>query len=123
MAKAKKEPGTAKKSSKKNEPTGATAPAAPHIDTALAAQSAAAMLSARVDGAPSGAPATKPESSMFKKLKEGAGKPSLGGAAASVMGDANRKKSSPLHGFTKQVGHAQTGSNVTRMNVPRRTAG
>ena len=136
MAKAKKSetaaPSATKKPAAKSKaaakPTAkpAVAQAAPMVDTNLAAQAAARMLTAKAAGgrvAPSG---DKKETSTFKQLKESFSKPHAAGMGTmlnSTISTAAKKSNAPFHG-NKQVGHNQTfGADVSRNNVPRRTGG
>jgi len=132
MAKAKKSetaaPSATKKPAAKSKATAkpAIAQAAPMVDTNLAAQAAARMLTAKAAGglvAPSG---DKKETSTFKQLKESFSKPHAAGMGTmlnSTISTAAKKSNAPFHG-NKQVGHNQTfGADVSRNNVPRRTGG
>ncbi len=127
MAKAKKTSSkTAKKSS--NNATRPAAEPSPLIDAA--AVDAARLLAnrARLHAAP-GAPAPaaeqqKKESASFKQLKESIHHPAAN-AVSAAMGNAfgQQRSNLPLHGGN-QVAHNQTiGSNLSRINVPRRTNG
>jgi hypothetical protein len=123
MAKTSKTPKTTKssKSTKSAKPAsgGETPAGVPAVNTEQAAQSAAALLAARVK---LNAATLKPESAEFKKLKAGLGKPAIP-ATSSVLSSIGGTK--PAHGgFQQQVGHNQTiGNNVNRTGVPRRTSG
>jgi hypothetical protein len=125
MAKAKKPTASSAKSKKPASGKGFT-PAAPLIDTSLAASTAARMIAARnaQATAASTSPAEKPhESAAFKQLKEGLSKsaPALGGSLSPIAG---QNKSNLPHPFAKQVGRNQTfGADVNRSGVPRRTGG
>lgn len=105
------------KSSKAAPPAEVTSQ--PLVNTDQAAQSAAAMLAARVK---LGAASAKPESAEFKKLKAGSGKPVIP-ATSSLLSRIGSNK--PSHGgFSQQIGHNQTvGNNLNRTGVPRRTSG
>jgi hypothetical protein len=123
MAKAKKATSSAPKKTSKKSGAPAQPAGTPLIDTSLAAQQAAQLLAAKVEAPPAAAAAPKPESSLFKKLKEGLNKPHLSGGSILGTNAANRKPG-PLSGFTKQVGHNQTfGADINRAGVPRRTGG
>ena len=121
-------PKTAKKPAKAHAAKSApsTAPAAPLIDTGLAAHNAARMLAAGVSGKSVTPPAKtplRPESSMFKQLKSGLNKPST---ATSNLLDKTHGPSphKAPNAYNKQVGHNQTsGADPTRSGVPRRTNG
>jgi hypothetical protein len=99
----------------------------PSIDTNLAAQAAAKMLSAGIPSKnASGASGSKTESSMFKQLKQGLSRSHLTGMADVLEKSAlpgNKKPNLPS-GRNEQVGHNQTfGADVNRAGVPRRTPG
>jgi hypothetical protein len=114
-AAAKKAP-AAKKGAK---PAGA--PAAPLIDTSLAAAAAAKLVANRDRLAPGG---EKRESGAFKQLKESLAKPASSGPASFLQSTAPQKKSNLPFGGRNQVGHNQTfGADVNRSGVPRRTGG
>jgi hypothetical protein len=126
--KASSAPSASKKASKPVAPAGT-----PMVDTTLAAQAAASMISNRAALGEAQAPSTgggaeaqpkAPESSAFKAMKESLNKPS-GQFSNSLLGNANNKKKSNMpFGGGKQVGHNQTfGADVNRAGVPRRTPG
>src|SRR5690606_15595809 len=71
MAKAKKATSSAPKKTSKKSGAPAQPAGTPLIDTSLAAEQAAQLLAAKVEAPPAAAAAPKPESSLFKKLKEG----------------------------------------------------
>ena len=100
------------------------------IDTNLAAQSAARMLTAGRQNKPAAAagakPAAGPESSMFKQLKQGLSRSHLSGMADVLEKSAlpGTKKPNLPGGRNEQVGRNQTfGADVNRAGVPRRTPG
>jgi len=99
------------------------APAAPLIDAAAHAHSAASNLAARgKQGAAAPTMGGTSESAAFKKLKEGLAKPTIGGNSP-VGGGAFPK---PVHNqnFNKQPNQRQAfNANSNRTGVPRRTAG
>jgi hypothetical protein len=112
--------------------TGAMHP--PMIDTGLAAQAAAKMLvagfqskntSAGAGAGTSGAGAARPQSAMFRQIKEGLTKPHLSGMENVLDKSApGGGKRSDLPKGPPQVGHNQTfGADVNRAGVPRRTPG
>src|SRR4030095_16195728 len=107
------------------KPAPAAAGSAPLIDTSLAAQNAARMLTAkaRMGEAASGSSETEKESASFKQLKESVNRPS-GQSAANVLWKAlgPSKSDLPAHGGN-QVAHNQTFGSSARVNVPRRTNG
>ena len=120
MAKTSKTSKTSKsaKSTKGTADTDATT-ATPVVNTDQAAQSAAALLAARVK---INAASTKPESAEFKKLKAGVAKPAVSGTSSLLSSIASAKSSHS--GFSQQVGHNQTiGNSLNRTGVPRRTSG
>jgi hypothetical protein len=140
MAKAKKDPvakkeksgGPAKKPPAK-KPAAAAKSAAPaesggiFVDTSLAAGSAARLLAARVaTNAASSNVQQRPESSMFKQMKDGLAKPA-GQTISHLLdkqGGASQKKSATPFGPGQQIGRNQTfGADVNRAGVPRRTGG
>ena len=98
---------------------------APLIDTALAANAAAALVGSKVQRpAPKDAPQPKKESAAFKQLKAGLNKPSAGALGGAFAPQGQQKKSIMPLGGGKQVGHNQTfGADLTRSGVPRRTPG
>jgi hypothetical protein len=114
-----------KKAAKAKSGGGSSLQGAPMVDTNRAAQAAAQML---VSGRnrKSGGAAT-PESSMFKNLKAGIARPHAAGLdnILDKSAPAEMKKSNlPFNNQNNQVGHNQTyGADVSRVNVPRRTAG
>jgi hypothetical protein len=139
MAKAKKQPETAaaektegapaKKPAAKKAPAAkksaiaavGAAPAAPLIDTSLAAAAAAKMVANRDVLNAAG---EKRESGAFKQLKESLTKPATSGPASFLQSTAPQKKSNLPFGGRNQVGHNQTfGADVNRTGVPRRTGG
>jgi len=95
------------------------------IDPANSAAAAAAMVGRKVSTAtPDNAP--RAESSVFRNLKQ-----SLNRSSSQTMGglldktsSPHQKKGGPAHGGNSNVSHNQTfGADVSRRNVPRRTAG
>lgn len=107
----------------------AVPPAGPLIDTSLAAENAARMLTARAAGA---LPAEegegdKKETALFKNLKENVAKPhasSVDSLLNSTASSASKKSAQPFISGGKQVGQNQTfGADVSRRNLPRRTGG
>lgn len=98
---------------------------APMIDTALAANAAAALVGSKVQRSTStGAPQPRKESAAFKQLKAGLNKPSAGALGGAFAPQGQQKKSIMPLGGGKQVGHNQTfGADLTRSGVPRRTPG
>ena len=136
MAKAKKETVSKKDkpSGQPRKPPAKTASSPPgagsgglFVDTNLAAESAARLLAARVSTKPVSAEApARPESAMFRHLKDGLAKP----ASQTISnlldkhGGPEHKKSSAPFGAGPQVGRNQTfGADVNRSGVPRRTGG
>jgi hypothetical protein len=116
MAKSKKKHAAEKK-------TVALPPGVPLIDTAQAAEAAARMVTAHL-GDRTAAPAR--ESSVFKQLKQSLAKPHAAGldSLLNSTAPASSKRSGSPQDVMKQVGHNQTfGADVSRRNVPRRTAG
>ena len=101
------------------------AAAAPLVDPAQSAATAAAMVAHKIS-APAPAQGPKTESSGFRNLKDSLMKPhsqTIGGVL-DKLGPTGQKKSGLPFGGGKQVGHNQTfGADVTRRNVPRRTNG
>lgn len=92
----------------------------PGIDTSLAAETAAKMLAAKFNKSVGTA---KPESAMFRQMKEGLNKPHSA-AMSNVLDKAQGPEPIKSHPQFKQVGHNQThGADVTRTGVPRRTPG
>jgi hypothetical protein len=133
MAKAKKTE-TAAKTPAKKAPAKKTAAkkqaaapaAAPMVDTTLAAQNAAKLLAAGLPRKSATGTGSKPNSALFKNLKEGLAKPHLTGLDGILDKSAptDAKRSNVPFGGAKQVGHNQTfGADVTRSGVPRRTPG
>lgn len=135
MAKAKKTestPDTAPKATpkkavaKKAAPKPAAPNASPLIDTNLAAQNAARMLTARASGSAPSSQEGKKETSTFKQMKESFAKPhaaSMNSLLNNTVSPGAKKSAQPFAGG-KQVGHNQTfGADVTRTGVPRRTGG
>ena len=98
---------------------------APTIDTAVAANAAAALVGHKFSSASSAAPAgAKKESGTFKQLKAGLNKPSAGAMGGAFAIPSQQKKSNLPFAGGKQVGHNQTfGADATRTGVPRRTPG
>jgi hypothetical protein len=101
----------------------------PMIDTNLAASSAAKMLTAGIQGrnaaAGAGAGGGKPQSAMFKQMKDGLSKPHLSGMNNLLDKSAptGSKRPDQPKG-PQQIGHNQTfGADVNRAGVPRRTPG
>lgn len=122
---------SAAKGAKKKQPAKAqAAPAAPMIDTGMAAETAAKLVGAKVSATPAtggseGAGASK-QSSAFKQMKDSLNKPASGAMASFLdkAGGPVGKKSSTPFGGPKQVGRNQTfGADVNRTGVPRRTGG
>ncbi|HEY8668922.1 MAG TPA: hypothetical protein VIL86_19900 [Tepidisphaeraceae bacterium] len=132
MAKAKKsdtgaKSGGARKSAKaKSAGAGAGGGEAemPVIDTNLAAESAAKMLSAKKpqEAAAAGGGAEGKDSHTIKQIKESLNRPAAfgGGTLGNLTGP--KKSNLPLHGG-QQRGHNQTFANFNRAGVPRRTPG
>jgi hypothetical protein len=97
------------------------------VDTSFAAESAARLLAARVPSKPgTGEVQARPESSMFKNLKDGLAKP----ASQTISnlldkhGSPTQKKSALPFGANQQIGRNQVfGADVNRAGVPRRTGG
>jgi len=100
-------------------------PAAPLIDTSLAAQAAAKMVAHREFlGEAKAEGAEKKESSSFKQLKESLTKPAAHGPASFLQNTAPPKKSNLPIGGPNQIRRNQTfGADVNRAGVPRRTGG
>lgn len=97
-------------------------PAAPLIDTSLAAEAAARLVGNR--DLLAGAQGDKRESGAFKQLKESLNKPAAHGPASFLHSTSPQKKLNLPFGGRKQVGHNQTfGADVNRAGVPRRTGG
>lgn len=97
-----------------------TAPAAPLIDAAAHAQTAAALLANRAKQPQT---PTTGESAAFKQLKAGLAKPPLG-ANSPLGGGSNFPKTGHTQGFNKQPMHRQAfNSGANRTGVPRRTSG
>lgn len=135
MAKAKKEAvpkkdkpsGQPRKPPEKKASSPGAASGGVFVDTNLAAQSAARLLAARVSTKSVSAEApARPESAMFRHLKDGLAKP----ASQTISnlldkhGGPEQKKSSTPFGAGPQVGRNQTfGADVNRSGVPRRTGG
>ena len=127
----------AKAPAKKSASTGkgkSAAPAAkggssmPMIDTNLAAQAAAKMLSAgRQSRGGAAAPVSgQPQSAMFKQMKDSLSKPHLSGMNSVLDKSAPQgtKRPNLPGGRNEQIGHNQTfGADVNRAGVPRRTPG
>jgi hypothetical protein len=110
-----------------SKPSHAPAPAAPLIDTSLAAENAARMLAAGVSAKPiagSNRPAPqRQESSLFKQLKSGLNKPHST-AMNNLLDKTHGPSPHKTPAFQKQVGRDQTtGADPTRSGVPRRTNG
>jgi len=136
MAKAKKEsvpkkekaPGAAKKpAAKKAAPAPEGDSGGVFVDTSFAAESAARLLAARVPTkAGPGEGSARPESAMFRNLKDGLAKPASQ-AISNLLdkhGSPTHKKSSLPFGPNQQIGRNQTfGADVNRAGVPRRTGG
>lgn len=124
MAKKKAET-AAKAPAKKESKKTAAQPAseAPTINTDAAAAAAAALVGNRAVLS-SGAVTARPETSMFKQMKENLNKPA-GNFAGDLLGTpTGQKKSNLPFGGGKQVGRNQTfGADVNRAGVPRRTGG
>jgi len=100
-------------------------PSVPVIDAGDSAAAAAAMVANKVAPTASSQPAGT-ESALFRHLKESLNKPhsQIMGGLLDKIGPAGQKKSAAPFDSTKQVSHDQTyGSDATRRNVPRRTAG
>ena len=129
-APAKKSPaakGPAKSAAKAKVVFGAPPPLPPMVDTQLAAQAAARMVTARATGmGPTQRSGEQKETSTFKQLKESFSKPhgaGVGNILNSTTSEAARKGNLPHHGG-KQKGHNQTfGSDASKNFVPRRTGG
>ncbi len=102
----------------------ATSPA-PLIDTSLAALNAARILAAKAKLGPAAEnlePDSSKESGNFKQLKESLNR-SASHAVSSALGTSfgHQKSNLPVPA-KQQVAHNQT-QGVSRVNVPRRTAG
>ena len=111
---------TTKNASKKSESTNE----APSVNTAHAAQGAAAALMARAKGSTLNLNTSSTESASFKELKKSAAMPAL--PTNLPFGNITNagKHGHQAAGFgQKQVGHAQTHSAANRTGVPRRTSG
>jgi hypothetical protein len=113
----------AKKKPERKSP--APAGPAPLIDPLSSAATAAALIGRKM-AAPSTTAGPKTESTSFQKLKDSMTKPhsqTIGGVLDKIA--PTNQKWAPGHtGASKQVGHNQTvGADVSRRNVPRRTAG
>ena len=121
-AAAKKPAAGAKKAPGAKKAAAGAAPAAPLIDTSLAAQAAARMVANRdLRSAPQ---AEKQESGSFKQLKESLNRPAVQGPGGLLQNIGNPKKSNQAFGGRNQVGRNQTfGADVNRAGVPRRTGG
>jgi hypothetical protein len=110
-----------------NKPaTPATDPAI-FVDTNLAASSAARLLAARAAAKPAEKSASaKPESAMFKQLKDGLQKPAgqtMSNLLDKHIGTQQKRSAAPQTG-PRPVGRNQTfGADVNRTGVPRRTGG
>lgn len=131
MAKSKKSETPARKPPAKAAPTAKAAkpagPAVPMVNTSLAAEAAARMVTAKAAGVNPAAPAgEKKETAAFKQLKQSFAKPhaaSVGNVLNSTISPAAKKSNMPFQGG-KQVGHNQTfGSDASKNFVPRRTGG
>ena len=101
--------------------------AAPMIDTTLAAQHAARILAARAKLG-SAAEGVYPESAAkesgnFKQLKESLNRPASHAVSSALGTSFGQQKSNLPTPGQKQVAHNQTQGVVSRVNVPRRTAG
>ena len=97
------------------------------VDTSLAAEAAARMVAARGSGKLGTATgAAKPETSMFRQLKENVAKPHLAGVdtlLSNTTPPGARPANLPTPG-DKPAGHHQTlSTEASRRNIPRRTAG
>lgn len=124
MAKGSKASGDSSGSKKKTAPKKSAAKPADAgilgIDTSLAAEAAAKLLAAKFNKS---AGTEKPESAMFRQMKEGLNKPHST-AMSNLLEKAQGPQPIKSHPQLKQVGHNQTyGADVTRTGVPRRTPG
>jgi hypothetical protein len=99
-------------------------PAAPMIDTQLAASVAAKQLVRREDIAAAAA-APQGESAAFKQMKENVHKPTGQNTPSFLQTPAGAKKfNNAVPGRHQQLGRNQTfGADVNRTGVPRRTGG
>ena len=130
MAKAKKStPAKAKEAPKAKKSL--LAPAAPMVDTTLAASVAAKQIAAGL-APPLAAPPAGKESVSFKQLKAGLTGPTGGGGLDSILDKTaqpgSRKADAPFAGPRgpggTSSGRNQTfGADVNRTGVPRRTSG
>lgn len=104
-------------------PAKPAAPAAPLIDTSLAARAAASFVGNRsLLGDVGKTAAPKAESAAFKQLKQGANRPAANlGALFGVGGDD--KKSNRHFGAGGPNFRTQTQSGFNKTGVPRRTGG
>jgi hypothetical protein len=131
MAKTKKTESAEKPVEKKKSPaktqakSKSAAPSGPMlIDTNLAAQSAARMLTAGLNRPTNTSNPPRQESASFKQLKAGLNKPH-----SATMSNLLEKSQGPeltkSHPQSKQIGHNQTFNNadITRSGVPRRNPG
>lgn len=136
MAKAKKTESASESAPKKKAPekkAPAKKPAAarpallgdtPMIDTSLAAQSAARMLTAGLNKTTtSNTSIPRQESALFKQMKAGLNKPHAA-AMSNLLEKSQGPEPAKTHSNMKQVGQNQTQSaDVTRSGVPRRNPG
>ena len=98
----------------------------PTIDTNLAAQAAAKMLTAGRTSRNTSTASGQPQSAMFRQMKDSLSKPHLSGmdSVLDKSGPAGTKRPNLPGGRNEQVGHNQTfGADVNRAGVPRRTPG
>jgi hypothetical protein len=131
-AKAKQPPAKAAGKSKSAGKGKPAAPGAPHIDTALAAQTAARFVGAKRTSTPPATPAAGEarESAAFKSLKQTVNQPvnsGLSNILDKAGGSTQRQQNQPAFGgyqSGRTVGRNQTfGADVNRAGVPRRTGG
>ncbi|HZK79557.1 MAG TPA: hypothetical protein VFC46_00780 [Humisphaera sp.] len=114
----------AKKDNSK-KPAAPKTPAAPVIDTGMAAAMAARrVLQHKDEGAPAAAPTPRGESASFKQMKENLHKPAGQASPSFLQNVVPTKKFNPSVPGRQQVGRNQTfGADVNRSGVPRRTGG
>ena len=107
---------------------GAAPVATPMVDTQLAAQAAARMLTAKATGMSSAAPmGDRKETSAFKQLKQSFNKPHAAGMGNILNNSASgaaKKANMPFQGGKPVTSHNQTfGADASKNFVPRRTGG
>ena len=122
-------PKTAAKSKAPAKSKGTGPAIAPQIDTALAAQTAAKMIGAKLAVSPAATGEAR-ESAAFKNLKQNLNQPhsaALSNLLDKTGGAGQRRPNLPAFGNTqanRNVSHNQTfGADVNRAGVPRRTGG